>query len=49
VLSHGEVVLHDRADALRADRQLLVASYLGEQAKAMPSEAQVSGSSGSGP
>jgi len=31
VLSHGEVVLHDRAEALRADRQLLIASYLGEQ------------------
>ena len=34
VLSHGEIVLHDRADVLRADRQLLVASYLGEQAQA---------------
>jgi branched-chain amino acid transport system ATP-binding protein len=33
VLSHGEVVLHNRAAALRADRQLLVASYLGEQAQ----------------
>lgn len=31
VLSHGEIVLHDRVEALRADRQLLVASYLGEQ------------------
>jgi ABC-type branched-subunit amino acid transport system ATPase component len=31
VLSHGEIVLHDAATKLRADRQLLVASYLGEQ------------------
>ena len=31
VLSHGEVVLHNRAEELRADRQLLIASYLGEQ------------------
>ena len=31
VLSHGEIVLHERAETLRADRQLLVASYLGEQ------------------
>ena len=31
VLSHGEVVLHERVEALRADRQLLIASYLGEQ------------------
>ena len=31
VLSHGEIVLHDRVEALRADRQLLIASYLGEQ------------------
>jgi branched-chain amino acid transport system ATP-binding protein len=31
VLSHGEVVLHRQAAELRADRQLLVASYLGEQ------------------
>jgi branched-chain amino acid transport system ATP-binding protein len=34
VLSHGEVVLHKRASELRADRQLLIASYLGEQAQA---------------
>jgi branched-chain amino acid transport system ATP-binding protein len=34
VLSHGEIVLHDRAGVLRSDRQLLVASYLGEQAQA---------------
>ncbi len=31
VLSHGEIVLHESAEALRANRQLLVASYLGEQ------------------
>jgi branched-chain amino acid transport system ATP-binding protein len=29
VLSHGEIVLHQRADDLRRDRHLLVASYLG--------------------
>ena len=31
VLSHGEIIMHDKAEALRANRQLLVASYLGEQ------------------
>jgi branched-chain amino acid transport system ATP-binding protein len=31
VLSHGEVVLHRPIEELRADRQLLIASYLGEQ------------------
>ena len=31
VLSHGEIVLHRGAQELRADEQLLVASYLGEQ------------------
>jgi ABC-type branched-subunit amino acid transport system ATPase component len=31
VLSHGEVVLHRSAKELRADEQLLVASYLGER------------------
>ena len=31
VLSHGEIVLHERVETLRADRNLLVASYLGEQ------------------
>jgi branched-chain amino acid transport system ATP-binding protein len=31
VLSHGEIVLHDRAQALHADRELLISSYLGEQ------------------
>ncbi|HKP18649.1 MAG TPA: ATP-binding cassette domain-containing protein [Gaiellaceae bacterium] len=32
VLSHGEIQLHNDAKQLRADHQLLVASYLGEQA-----------------
>jgi branched-chain amino acid transport system ATP-binding protein len=32
VLSHGEVVLHDSAEALRANRDLLMASYFGERA-----------------
>jgi len=31
VLSHGEIVLHDRAERLQADRELLISSYLGEQ------------------
>jgi ABC-type branched-subunit amino acid transport system ATPase component len=31
VLSHGEIVLHDRAEALRGNRDLLMASYFGEQ------------------
>jgi branched-chain amino acid transport system ATP-binding protein len=31
VLSHGEIVLENDAEHLRANRQLLVASYLGEQ------------------
>ena len=31
VLSHGEIVLHKAAEALRRDRHLLVASYLGER------------------
>jgi branched-chain amino acid transport system ATP-binding protein len=31
VLSHGEIVLHDRASVLNADRELLISSYLGEQ------------------
>jgi ABC-type branched-subunit amino acid transport system ATPase component len=30
VLSHGEVVLHDQAEALRRNRDLLMASYFGE-------------------
>jgi ABC-type branched-subunit amino acid transport system ATPase component len=31
VLSHGEVVLEDRAETLRKDRDLLMASYFGER------------------
>jgi ABC-type branched-subunit amino acid transport system ATPase component len=31
VLSHGEIVLQDRATVLNADRELLISSYLGEQ------------------
>ena len=31
VLSHGEIVLHDSAKVLQADRELLISSYLGEQ------------------
>jgi branched-chain amino acid transport system ATP-binding protein len=31
VLAHGEIIMKDNAQALRANRQLLVASYLGEQ------------------
>ena len=33
VLSHGEIAAHDTAVRLRADRQLLIASYLGERAQ----------------
>lgn len=32
VLSHGETVLHDRAEPLRENRELLMASYFGEHA-----------------
>jgi branched-chain amino acid transport system ATP-binding protein len=31
VLSHGELVLHEPAETLRADHQLILSSYLGEQ------------------
>ena len=31
VLSHGEIVLHDHAEALRRNRDLLMASYFGER------------------
>ena len=34
VLSHGEIVLRNDAASLRADRSLIVASYLGEQLQA---------------
>jgi ABC-type branched-subunit amino acid transport system ATPase component len=36
VLSHGEIVLDQDAATLRADRQLLVSSYLGERSAATP-------------
>jgi len=32
VLSHGELVMEDRAEALRGNRDLLMASYFGERA-----------------
>jgi len=38
VLSHGELVIHERADVLRADHQLILSSYLGEQAQESPME-----------
>jgi branched-chain amino acid transport system ATP-binding protein len=34
VLSHGEIVLSDRAEALRGNRDLLLASYFGERSAA---------------
>ena len=36
VLSHGEIVLHERAKAMQADRELLISSYLGEQQVSPP-------------
>jgi branched-chain amino acid transport system ATP-binding protein len=30
VLSHGELVVHERAEVLRGDHQLILSSYLGE-------------------
>ena len=38
VLSHGEIAMHDRAQALRENRDLLMASYFGEQAGASQRE-----------
>jgi branched-chain amino acid transport system ATP-binding protein len=32
VLSHGELVVHETADVLRADHQLILSGYLGESA-----------------
>jgi branched-chain amino acid transport system ATP-binding protein len=32
VLSHGDLVVHERAEVLRADHQLVMSSYLGSQA-----------------
>ena len=34
VLSHGELVIHEGADVLRADHELILSSYLGEQVQA---------------
>ena len=31
VLSHGELIIHEQADKLRADHQLILSGYLGEQ------------------
>lgn len=31
VLSHGELIIHETADTLRADHQLILSGYLGEQ------------------
>ena len=31
VLSHGELVIHESAERLRADHQLILSGYLGEQ------------------
>jgi ABC-type branched-subunit amino acid transport system ATPase component len=31
VLSHGELVIHENVDVLRADRELILSGYLGEQ------------------
>jgi branched-chain amino acid transport system ATP-binding protein len=42
VLSHGEIVLHDRADVLHADRELVVSSYLGEQQVPIGESAELS-------
>ena len=38
VLSHGEIAMHDRAQALRENRDLLMASDFGEQAGASQRE-----------
>ncbi len=43
VLSHGEIVLHGSAADLRADRQLLIASYLGEHQAASRAPAAAPG------
>ena len=31
VLSHGELIIHESAETLRADHQLILSGYLGEQ------------------
>jgi branched-chain amino acid transport system ATP-binding protein len=46
VLSHGQIVLHDVAARLRADRQLLIASYLGERKQAAAADSETKGERG---
>jgi branched-chain amino acid transport system ATP-binding protein len=36
VLSHGELVIHESAEVLRSDHQLILSGYLGEQAHQEP-------------
>ena len=36
VLSHGRIALQNTAEVLRTDRQLLIASYLGERSSNRP-------------
>jgi ABC-type branched-subunit amino acid transport system ATPase component len=36
VLAHGELIIHERADVLRADHELIRSGYLGEQALEHP-------------
>jgi branched-chain amino acid transport system ATP-binding protein len=43
VLSHGEAVLHDNAEALRGSRDLLMASYFGERSVRGAVESQEAG------
>jgi branched-chain amino acid transport system ATP-binding protein len=37
VLSHGELIIHETAEKLRADHQLILSGYLGEQGTAAAS------------
>ena len=36
VLAHGELIIHERAEVLRADHELILSGYLGEQAHQQP-------------
>jgi branched-chain amino acid transport system ATP-binding protein len=36
VLSHGELIIHEAAETLRADHQLILSGYLGEQERTAP-------------
>ena len=38
VLSHGELVIHEAAETLRADHRLILSGYLGEQETTAASE-----------